>query len=526
VRLASAAAVAFVALVAGAGASAEPFGRTTAIPVPKGHAVRAAVLADVDGDGRDDVVIATRRVGKRAARTIRVHVRQDGESAFAPEPSATLDLYDNVTAFAVGDVDPEPGAEVILFTANGVYAWRTRAPEERRIVRLVEASFLFQYPDPKEAFAFEPAVRDVDGDGLVDLVVPEPEGYRVAVQRRDDSGSHFAAPSFLRVPEDVVAGEAGETPAARRMRARAARREIRIALQFGGDGAVAGDLLNVTERVPAPQLADFDGDGRLDVLAQTPHQLHVWRQRADRTFPEPPDASYDLPVTVDRRRRFDVSYSAQTADLDGDRRTDCVLFAGDKNSDDVRTQILLYTQKGGSEASPLFGDKGLPRQLLVVAGFAGTPRLVDVDGDGRADLTAGSMRLDALDAVAAAAKGTLDAELYVYRNRGGVLSRTPDLTFPLSVRAEGLRKGREGLLAQFVADATGDGVRDLLLRDEPTRLRLYLVRRAGEGLSVVPQPLFETFLPEDAKVVVRENGGPAPEVLIVEDAQVRHVRFR
>jgi hypothetical protein len=150
-----------------------------------------------------------------------------------------------------------------------------------------------------------------------------------------------------------------------------------------------------------------------------------------------------------------------------------------------------------------------------------------VDGDGRRDLVLGAVRVDgAFDMMKAAGNGTLEAEVYVYLNRGNGFSDKPDLTYEIAVKAEGLRKSREELTARFVADVTGDGVRDLLLRDEAEHVKMLMTRKTGRGLKVVDQPLWDLHVDANAEVVVRENprGGPA-ELLVVEDSQVLHVRF-
>ena len=83
----------------------------------------------------------------------------------------------------------------------------------------------------------------------------------------------------------------------------------------------------------------------------------------------------------------------------------------------------------------------------------------------------------------------------VVRNRGGEFSRSPELSHTLALRAEAFRKAKEQLLARFVADVTGDRVRDLLVRDEPGRLRLFMLRRQGEAFSVHAQPLIRFSVP-------------------------------
>jgi hypothetical protein len=521
--------VAALALASGAAAGPRPFGTVTTLQFAKGVAPKAAVLADVDGDGLSDLVVATSRRGGRVERTVAVHLRRREGDAFAAAPDFSCELPTDVTAFAVGDVHEDAGAELVLFNATGAFAWRPKGPENARFVRLVSGSFLWQLPDPYDVFAYEAGVRDVDGDGLADIVLPEPEGWRIAVQRRAaGSPATFATVSAPRVPEDF--GDDDQPMGSRKMQAKAKRNEVRIAISVGAEDAdLPRDLVDVTESVPAPQFADFDGDGRADLLAQTSSELCVWRQREGATFPDAPDAKFELPVPADRERRLDVSYGSYVADVDGDRRADCVMLAGDKRSEDVRTQVLVYVQgRGGAPdpASPLFGSKGLPSQLLRIGGFAGSPEVVDVDGDGRRDLVLGSVRLDnALDMAKVTGNGSLDAELYVFRNHGAAFSDRPDLTFEVQLKAEGLRHTRREVTASFFGDVTGDGVRDLLLRDDPERVRVLMTRKAGDGLTVVSQPLWETHVDSDAEIEVCESPRGAPELLVLEDAQVLHVRF-
>ena len=50
-------------------------------------------------------------------------------------------------------------------------------------------------------------MQDLDGDGLDDLVVPEPDGYRVLYQDRSGGkDASFQRTSFLRMPAGVADG--------------------------------------------------------------------------------------------------------------------------------------------------------------------------------------------------------------------------------------------------------------------------------------------------------------------------------
>ena len=274
---------------------------------------------------------------------------------------------------------------------------------------------------------------------------------------------------------------------------------------------------------------DWDGDGALDLLGQSPSRLHVWRQ-ANRAFDDGARRSFPLPVAADRDRRLDASYSSHAVDLNGDRRVDCVIFAGDKRSDDIRTQSLVFVQGAGrgdagqTVDAPLFGPRGRPQDLLIFAGFVATVRFEFVDADALPDMVVTAVRPDLIDQLRAVSSESIDAELFVYLNRRGSFARRPDLAWRMSLPLQ-----RFHATARFIGDLTGDGTSELMVRDDPKRLRVLMVRaaRGGEGLDVIEKPLWELPVHEDAEIDVL----PAPargtaELFVVERGQVLAVRFR
>ena len=108
--------------------------------------------------------------------------------------------------------------------------------------------------------------------------------------------------------------------------------------------------------------------------------MHVWVQTSPGHFDTDATLRLELPVKLDTTRQLDVSFSSHALQLDEDGRGDCVVFAGDKRSDKVRTQVLVYGRQADARGrTPLFGPEGLPRQLIVIGGFAGYPDFDDVD---------------------------------------------------------------------------------------------------------------------------------------------------
>jgi len=493
--------------------------QVTPVQVPDGAVLMDMVYADVNGDGLSDLVLSTTESG----RALTIHLQRKSGARFVSKPDYRLaPVYKDAVAFAVADVHADPGAEVVIFSARGVFAWRPKGPEKERTVRIATCDFLWQLPH-RTPFAWPEALVDLDHDGLVDIVVPEPDGYRIL---RQTTRGEFATPQRIIVPAGPEIPDPQELSSSTRRTRMLSKYSARVTI--GGGGELVADynstLVDVSDRLPAPQWRDWNADGDLDLIIRTAERLYVWAQDGQGRFPTRPTVDLKMPVVADRKRRIDVSYSAHVIDLDRDRRADCVIFSGDQRSKAVRTQIQFFAQRGGK---PLFGERGLPDQLLVLGGFAGLPRFDDVNGDGYPDLFSIAVRPDLFDTIKGGAKHHLDAEIYVFLNRKGRFPRKPDLLHRTKIQVEGMKPRRGETIVRFFGDVTGDGVRDLLLRDSASRLKVLMVRRSGEGIKVLDKALYEVRIDEDARIRVGPERGrrKAPDVIVLERRQALHVRF-
>lgn len=511
---------------AGAKAAKPEFARVATLAMEADWKPVAALVADFDGDKVSEVAVACCARGKATGRRVEVWRATAGTFARAK----VVDLTPDVVAIATGDVLVGNGAELLLFNGSGAFALAPLAGEARA-ERIVECDFLWQVPDPSTVHVWQDGVLDFDGDGLEDLLLPEPGGFLLCAQRRPRTQGAFGLASRLRVPEEADSGGVWVSATRREgpaVRGRRQRPSYTLELTEGEEetiGTRPATLVQASESVSSPHLADWDADGDLDLMVQTSHHLHIFAQ--DRgAFAEAVAHSLELPVDVDAARRLDTSYSSHAVDLDLDRRADCVIFAGDKRSEDVRTQGLFFTQAGAKEGPAPFGKDGRPSNLLVFAGFISGPRFIDLDGDRYPELVLRAVRPDLIDQLRSASSKAIDAELYVYRNRRGVLSRQPDVTWKRTIPLE-----RFQLTAEFCGDLTGDGIQELLARDEPEKLRVMFLRAQGSGdkssWTLFDKPLWETAIHEDAAVelVPPRTGETKPSVLVIEPAQVLLVRF-
>lgn len=477
-----------------------------------GGYVRDATFGDYDGDGRPDLIVSV-SLSSDDMRHLMVHLRRNEPPAFRSAPDHDLRLVRDVVGFAVADVHPRPGDELVLFSPTRAVSVHWSPDEPAPVYApIAEIDFLWQPANPGYALSWQAGVADLDHDGLDDLLVPEVGGYHALVQRRGDGGVRFAGSRLRTPPQPVTERERSEA------RFRNRSDDLRGSIDIG-DERQEGYLIEVWDRLPAPQIADWNADGRLDVAALIGRRFAVWEQQDDATFAAAPTLLREVPERG--IPLFDPSYDVQLVDLEKDGRAEVVLVSGRTEGDAVSSVVEVFRQ---GEEGGLFESAA---DRLLLQGFTSAPSFDDVDGDGVGDLAIGSLRTDVIDTLAAGSSGRLEAQLNLFLGRpvtdGGRFRRPVALVHRLTLPGAVLRS-RERLLAAFLHDVDRNGTRDLFLRADGTEIVVLPAAGSGRGVQL-GEPIWRFRTAENAPIEVVRHGATL-SLLVVEHGQVAHVEFR
>jgi hypothetical protein len=368
-------------------------------------------LFDLDGDGKDEIIVATDDGAVHA-------FRGDADGGELPGFPARTSPYQRAQKYA--SLINNPGAVADAF----------------------------------ETIVATPAIGDVDGDGKPDIVVSTVGG---SVHAFNNQGQEL--PNFpVRLSSDTLPLEVPDEVG--RMKA-TGQWTVQASVGFP-DGGSQGriDQQNELESgfFASPVLYDMDGDGKLDIVqAGMDGYVHVWNYTGHE-LPGFPVQVRDINggttngYTITERTRI-ISTPA-VGDVDGDGKPEILVGSNEVLNGEARAYLIKNT---GATSPAQFSSAYMPGWPVSMSGLEvfilpyigkgnpNNPIIADLDGDGVPELLTHPVGTDA----------------YVWDKNGQLLFATQhdhDTTTPNSARTSNEQASYIVVNSGTVADLDGDGL--------------------------------------------------------------------
>jgi hypothetical protein len=407
------------------------------------------VVDDFNGDGRNDILLCDNRL-------LSLFLMEPGR--IQGKPSRSILVPEDAVFFDVGDLNLDGKREVILLDREGVKLFDAD-DDGGHATTVIESENAF-LPQPVQHLAFLDFMRDLNGDGREDVILPRLDRYIIHewVERR----------SFRKW---------GEIP-------------------FSANTDFYTERLSQTgslkEVVHLPQLFVGEDDrGRIAVL---------FNGSLITAFREGDRGGFETSAKRSVYRPDSREYEEESRAYFGKN-----LFFENLRDDGSYQLILAENRNGKVRIYSVKDLEGAFRSELTLStdGWILKPAFVDMNGDGMRDLILPSIeKVGIFTILRVFFTSRFDIHYMIFFNRKEPLFRlAPDLSrsvsLPINITAgpEGVSI-RHSLIYSFEGDFNGDGMNDFLSRVGPKKLGVFH-GKPGAGFSQVPDLLLEFAPLED-----------------------------
>jgi hypothetical protein len=395
-----------------------------------------ADLADVDGDGRGDLVW-TGSSGMPPNERRRLHVHYGKQPmGFSAAAETTVALPSQVGAYDLANLDGAPGLEVLLLRRRELRVW--------------------SFSGRKHAEKKVP----IPGDGSMAAASDERGMDRLRIAR-----AGLGAPMRLVIPGF------GQTQILELDGSLVSTLDVGARSNFFVPPR-PGPIISESEMEiyfdhPRLDPADVDGDGRIDLIASNRHFMRVFRQTDEGRFADTQAIALGF-LTEEDHTRSSGSVRVAAGDLDGDGRADLVVMSNRGSLFGGEAEITVHRNRNGA------WNLREPDQTFEMAGGATTHQLLDVDGDGQVELVTVRVPTGVLEVVEILLTRALDAEVAVYRGNSAGFAKSPLHEWKIGVDVSFETFRLTGFVPTLNQDVNGDGHVDFLRSGNGSQLEVHL----------------------------------------------------
>jgi Concanavalin A-like lectin/glucanases superfamily/FG-GAP-like repeat/IPT/TIG domain/FG-GAP repeat len=357
------------------------FGSPIILPTVSGPGF--VVLADLDGDGRPDLVIAD---WYAADIVIYQNLSSNGITSFGPQlvlPVVPADA-NNTLSISVADVDGDGKPDIIASTSNSnlIYVFRNISSPGLLTTNSFAAPVIISAGDGSQSIA----VRDLNGDGKPDIVIPNSSDDSISIlQNQSTIGNiSFGAPVNLVTgynPEDVAIADLdgdGYPDIAVTSRPNGT---VTVYRNLGLGGTITSNsfapavvLTGITDALRL-KIGDIDGDGKPDIVVADWYNDEVSVLRNLTTGPGITANSFAAPVSFPTGG---WANNVALGDLNGDGKLEVI----------VENQLpSLFSVFNNASTPGTINSGSLGPRIDFTSGYNPDDAAIgDLNGDGRADL--------------------------------------------------------------------------------------------------------------------------------------------